>query len=66
MDDKDARIAALEAELADERERREAAERELHNIAHAMPSEWDENVRDQFQQWAQNRARAYLDTAIKD
>lgn len=30
---------------------------ELENIANANPSTWEEDVRDQFQQWAQNRAR---------
>jgi hypothetical protein len=29
----------------------------LKNIASANPSRWDEEVRDQFQEWAQNRAR---------
>jgi hypothetical protein len=33
---------------------------ELQNIANANPREWDEEVRDQFQQWAQNRARAAI------
>lgn len=30
---------------------------ELQNIANANPREWDEETRDQFQQWAQSRAR---------
>ena len=30
---------------------------ELRNIASANPREWDEEMRDQFQQWAQSRAR---------
>jgi hypothetical protein len=33
---------------------------ELQNIANANPSSWDEETRDQFQQWAQNRARAAI------
>jgi hypothetical protein len=33
---------------------------ELQNIANANPRKWDEEVRDQFQQWAQNRARAAI------
>lgn len=33
---------------------------ELKNIANANPSKWDAEVRDQFQQWAQNRARATI------
>ena len=30
---------------------------ELKLIANAKPQEWDEEVRDQFEQWAKNRAR---------
>lgn len=33
---------------------------ELKNIANANPAKWDEDTRDQFQQWAQNRARVAL------
>jgi hypothetical protein len=33
---------------------------ELQHIANANPSSWDEETRDQFQQWAQNRARAAI------
>lgn len=33
---------------------------ELQNIARAEPETWDEETRDQFQQWAQNRARAAI------
>ncbi len=33
---------------------------ELQNIANADPRKWDAEVRDQFQQWAQNRARAAI------
>lgn len=33
---------------------------ELRNIRDAVPSKWDESQRDQFQQWAQNRARYTL------
>jgi hypothetical protein len=42
------------------RERVEALEIELENIANANPKKWDEDVRDQFQEWAQNRARHTL------
>lgn len=41
------RLHALNAELLEE----------LRNIAKANPREWDEETRDQFQQWAQSRAR---------
>lgn len=34
--------------------------KELLNIANAEPSKWDGDVRDQFQQWAQNRARIVI------
>ena len=60
------RIAELEAELAAERERREAAEAELRNIANAKPSEWGEDVRDQFRPWAQSRARAHFSRYEKE
>lgn len=33
---------------------------ELQNIANAKPEEWDEEMRDQFREWAQSRARAAL------
>jgi hypothetical protein len=33
---------------------------ELQNIADAKPHTWDAEVRDQFQEWAQSRARAAL------
>lgn len=36
---------------------------ELQNIANADPTKWDEDTRDQFQQWAQSRARAALKKA---
>lgn len=35
-------------------------QRELEFIAYANPSRWDADMRDQFQEWAQNRARAAL------
>ncbi|MFN8994323.1 MAG: hypothetical protein ACK5X3_11770, partial [Pseudomonadota bacterium] len=37
---------------------------ELQNIANADPRKWDEETRDQFQQWAQNRARVAIAKAI--
>ena len=36
---------------------------ELQNIASADPRQWDEETRDQFQQWAQNRARSVINKA---
>jgi hypothetical protein len=42
-----------------------AAKRELTNIRDAKPYEWDADTRDQFQQWAQNRARAALEQLDK-
>lgn len=33
---------------------------ELQNIADAKPQEWDVDMRDQFRQWAQSRARAAI------
>ena len=53
-------LARSAVALAAERERREAAEAELRNIANAKPSEWGEDVRDQFRPWAQSRARAHF------
>ena len=41
----------------------DALRAELQNIANANPSQWDEDMRDQFQQWAQNRARHALANA---
>ena len=35
-------------------------QRELEFIAYANPSRWDADMRGQFQEWAQNRARAAL------
>lgn len=37
--------------------------KELENIANANPRIWPEETRDQFQQWAQSRARAALNHA---
>jgi hypothetical protein len=36
---------------------------ELRNIANADPRKWDVETRDQFQPWAQNRARAAIASA---
>ena len=36
---------------------------ELRYIANAKPLEWDEEVRGQFQEWAQNRARVAIKAA---
>ena len=38
---------------------------ELRYIAIAKPSTWDESVRDQFQEWAQSRARYALNPEEK-
>ncbi len=35
---------------------------ELENIANAKPGEWEPDMRDQFREWAQNRARQALAT----
>ena len=37
---------------------------ELEVIAVADPSKWDKEVRDQFQQWAQNRARHAIASSL--
>jgi len=34
--------------------------KELQNIANADPSKWDDDMRDQFREWAQNRANSLL------
>jgi hypothetical protein len=38
----------------------EALVQELQNIADAKPSTWGDDMRDQFQPWAQNRARTAI------
>lgn len=43
--------------LATLQERHDSLLEELKNIAVADPSTWDAEYQDQFQQWAQNRAR---------
>src|SRR5690606_4193470 len=48
------------AEIINLRLQRAALQRELEIIAYANPSRWDADTRDQFQEWAQNRARAAL------
>lgn len=53
---------ALSANLAYEAANRiDALEECLRNIAYAKPSTWEPDVRDQFQEWAQNKARALLE-----
>ena len=37
---------------------------ELQNIANANPLTWDEGLQDQFQAWAQNRARHAIKKAL--
>jgi hypothetical protein len=53
-------VVQLRAELAHEQTRAEKAEAELQNIADARPQDWQADVRDQFQEWAQSRARACI------
>ena len=48
------------AELRRLHELNQALLAELQNIANANPRTWHEDVRDQFQQWAQSRARAAI------
>jgi hypothetical protein len=52
------RADAAEAEV-------ERLTRELQNIALADPAGWPRDVQDQFKEWAQSRARAAIDAAIK-
>jgi len=42
------------------REQRDTLLEELKNIANANPKTWDADMSDQFQQWAQSRARAVI------
>ena len=60
-------IEALQADNAHWQDRalgmqteRNALRAELQNIVNADPRTWQPDVRDQFQQWAQSRARAAL------
>lgn len=50
-------VAVLVVQLEQQRSR---LADELRIIAEADPSKWDEDMRDQFREWAQNRARAAL------
>ena len=59
MDDVD-RFVTL---LGDAERERDEYKAELMNIALAKPSEWEPDVRDQFQSWAQHRARHTLGIA---
>ena len=47
------------------RKERDELLQELRFIADARPSTWEPDVRDQFQQWAQNRARTAISRAEK-
>lgn len=61
LGDDSAEARARLVEWAEERLAREAELlAELRNIADADPSKWDEEVRGQFQEWAQSRARAAI------
>ena len=53
-------LELIEIEVAEFRAEVKRLREELRNIANADPSTWDADVRDQFKQWAQNRARAAL------
>lgn len=53
-------MARLIAELFNNAPALIAAYETLHGIANANPADWDEEVRDQFQEWAQSRARAAM------
>lgn len=46
--------------LIEVQQERDELRAELHRIATADPRKWEADVRDQFQQWAQNRARYAL------
>ncbi len=50
----------IEAVQAAERERAKVLIDELNNIINARPREWGEGLRDHFEQWAKNRARAAI------
>lgn len=55
-------LQRAESALAAANERAEGLRRALRSIADAKPSEWEADVRDQFQPWAQNiAARAVLE-----
>ena len=56
----------MERELADARAERDGLLEELRIISNARPPQWESDMRDQFQQWAQSRARAAIDAAMKD
>lgn len=58
-------IERLRAELAEAKRDAERYRLELQFIANANTKIWDAEVRDQFQQWAQSRARAAIDAAMK-
>lgn len=53
-------ICNLDRDLARVSAERDAAVSELQAIANADPSKWEKDVRDQFQLWAQNRARTAI------
>jgi len=50
----------LKRQLAEAQAEANALRGELQHIADADPSQWDEEVRDSFREWAQSRARAAL------
>lgn len=58
--DLERRAEAAEAEVARLRADKAELLAELSVIANAKPSKWDIDTRDEFQAWAQNRARAAL------
>jgi len=61
-----ARGKPREGNLAEAKVDAERYRLELRFIANADPKQWDAEVRDQFQQWAQSRAREAIDAAMKE
>lgn len=58
--------AVLIEQVNDARVYTERLRNELRIIRDAKPSEWDADMRDQFREWAQNRARAVLAETDRD
>lgn len=54
-------ITKLQSALSASRAECERYRSELQNIADAKTSQWEPDVRDQFKEWAQNRARTALE-----
>lgn len=58
---RDVMLGGALAEVETLRAERDRYREELQTIADADPAKWETDVRDQFRQWAQNRARAAID-----